>query len=435
MEKNISKKVVVIGLLFLLLGAGVTLGASATRDSKPVPTSRGAWFDNFDSYATGSALHGQGGWAGWDNNAAATGYVTANQSRSSPNSVEIKWFTTVAADMVQQYSGINSGNWIYRAWQYVPTTMTGTQVFILMNTYQPGVTHNNPDWSLQLEFSASGGYIRDYNNVAATLPLIKDAWVQIRVEINFDADVQTVYYNNAFLTSKSWKNGVAQGGAQNLACVDLYAGDAASSSVYYDDLSVAPQAPPLTCNADGPYTGEVGQAVHFTGSASGGTTPYIWAWAFGDGGTSTDQNPDHLYTAPGTYDVTLKVTDAVFDNVTATTTATITVPPQPAFTIDVTGGKGINVTVTNVGDAEATNISYAVNITGGLWVKQRLFTGTHASLAIGANFSFTEKIMGIGLGIIKKPVPSIKVTVTCSQGVTQTKTVNAKIFLSKVTLQ
>jgi hypothetical protein len=109
---------------------------------------------------------------------------------------------------------------------------------------------------------------------------------------------------------------------------------------------------------------------------------------------------------------------------------------QPAFTIGVTGGKGLMVTVKNVGDAAATNISYAVGITGGLWIKQRDFSGTQASLASGANFSFTEKIMGIGLGILKsKPVPSITITVTCSENVTAVKTVSARIFFSKVTLQ
>jgi PKD repeat protein len=30
-----------------------------------------------------------------------------------------------------------------------------------------------------------------------------------------------------------------------------------------------------------------------------------WVWAFGDGGSSTQQNPTHIYTAPGTYTVTL----------------------------------------------------------------------------------------------------------------------------------
>lgn len=34
-----------------------------------------------------------------------------------------------------------------------------------------------------------------------------------------------------------------------------------------------------------------------------------WAWTFGDGGTSSIQNPVHTYAAPGTYNVTLTVTD------------------------------------------------------------------------------------------------------------------------------
>lgn len=37
--------------------------------------------------------------------------------------------------------------------------------------------------------------------------------------------------------------------------------------------------------------------------------PRSWLWDFGDGGSSTDQNPTHTYTVPGTYDVTLTVTD------------------------------------------------------------------------------------------------------------------------------
>jgi photosystem II stability/assembly factor-like uncharacterized protein len=110
--------------------------------------------------------------------------------------------------------------------------------------------------------------------------------------------------------------------------------------------------------------------------------------------------------------------------------------PQPSFTIDIAGGKGINVTVKNVGDGEATNINYTVGITGGLWIKQRTFSGTQASLASGISFSFAEKIMGIGLGLLKsKPIPTITVSLTCDQNVSATKTVSAKIFLSKVTLQ
>jgi hypothetical protein len=34
-----------------------------------------------------------------------------------------------------------------------------------------------------------------------------------------------------------------------------------------------------------------------------------WRWDFGDGTTSSDRNPTHAYTSPGTYTVTLTVRD------------------------------------------------------------------------------------------------------------------------------
>jgi len=48
-----------------------------------------------------------------------------------------------------------------------------------------------------------------------------------------------------------------------------------------------------------------------------------WAWEFGDGATSTSQNPSHTYTAGGTYSVTLAVTDN--GGATATTSQDVTV--------------------------------------------------------------------------------------------------------------
>ncbi|MBN1280385.1 MAG: hypothetical protein JXA00_01915 [Candidatus Thermoplasmatota archaeon] len=108
--------------------------------------------------------------------------------------------------------------------------------------------------------------------------------------------------------------------------------------------------------------------------------------------------------------------------------------PEPAFTIGVEGGKGFTVSVTNVGEAEATNVDCAITIEGGLMVKPRDFSGNQATLGIGENLTVVGAPKGIGLGFIT-PVPSIIITVTCAENVTATRTVPAKIFFSRVTLQ
>lgn len=422
MNKKFLEIAFSIAIVILLAGASVALGASSklttVQKITQAPTNR-YWFDNFDTYATGSPLHGQGGWAGWDGVEDATGYVTDDQSRSSPNSLEIKWFTTVAADMVHEYTDINSGTWIFKAWQYVPSEMTGTQFFILMNTYVI-LTHNNPDWSLQLELSATGGYIRDYNNVAATLPLVTDQWAQIRVEIDFDADIQTIYYDNTYLTSKSWKDGVSPGGAQNLACVDLYAGDSASTSVYYDDLSVAPQGPALSCDAGGPYSGNAEEPIQFTGSASGGIEPYTWLWDFGDEDTSDEQNPTHTYSEPGEYEVTLTVTDAISDTASDSTTATVSEVLEPVLEIGkISGGIGVSAVIKNNGNAEATDVQWTMNFTGLVFPKEK----SDSISTIEASGRTKVKAIVFGLG-----KTTITVKATCAEGSSAEETATGTII-------
>ena len=50
--------------------------------------------------------------------------------------------------------------------------------------------------------------------------------------------------------------------------------------------------------------------VAFVGQAQGGVPPYQYAWDFGDGNTSTLQNPRHTYDSPGRYDVQFTVSDS-----------------------------------------------------------------------------------------------------------------------------
>ena len=63
--------------------------------------------------------------------------------------------------------------------------------------------------------------------------------------------------------------------------------------------------------------------------SGGGTFAYVWA--FGDNTTDTTANPQHIFTADGTYNVTMTVTSPFGCSATITRPVTVFPLPQPAF--------------------------------------------------------------------------------------------------------
>jgi len=95
------------------------------------------------------------------------------------------------------------------------------------------------------------------------------------------------------------------------------------------DITVTPalsvSASVLSAAGDGSLT------AAFTGSPAGGAGPYTFTWSFGDGQSSTAQNPSHTYGAVGAYSADLTVTDS--RSVAATSNAlAVTVSAMPAAT-------------------------------------------------------------------------------------------------------
>ncbi|MBP1929500.1 PKD repeat protein [Methanolinea mesophila] len=66
--------------------------------------------------------------------------------------------------------------------------------------------------------------------------------------------------------------------------------------------------PPIAQFSASPVSGVDPLTVHFTDESS--LSPDHWAWDFGDGSTSNERNPVHVYTASGTYTVSLVVSNA-----------------------------------------------------------------------------------------------------------------------------
>ncbi len=97
--------------------------------------------------------------------------------------------------------------------------------------------------------------------------------------------------------------------------------------------------PPATDFSSNYVSGGCVNPVQFTDLTA--NLPTAWLWNFGDGGTSTLQNPTHQYAATGTYTVRLAATNA-FNTVTKTqpNAVTIAVPCLVYCASNGTGGNG-----------------------------------------------------------------------------------------------
>ena len=73
----------------------------------------------------------------------------------------------------------------------------------------------------------------------------------------------------------------------------------------------------------------------FTATVSGGDGVYTYLWNFGDGSNSTGATPSHIYNLPGTYSVTVTVTDG--HNHTMTSTPVV-VTAYKDMMVSITGG-------------------------------------------------------------------------------------------------
>jgi len=112
--------------------------------------------------------------------------------------------------------------------------------------------------------------------------------------------------------------------------------------------------PPVADFSGSPTTGCVPLAVNFTDQSTGEITS--WSWDFGDGGTSTAQNPSHTYNAVGNYTVELTVTGpGGSDTETKTNYITVNDAPVADFVGSPTSGDyPLNVDFTDLSTNDPT---------------------------------------------------------------------------------
>jgi len=109
--------------------------------------------------------------------------------------------------------------------------------------------------------------------------------------------------------------------------------------------------PPVANFSGNPTSGPVPLTVYFTDLSSG--SPTSWSWTFGDGGTSTAQNPSHQYTTASQYTVSLTATNAQGSDTETKTNYITVVQAQDYFCNSMT----VNIGTLQSGDHTSVHAS------------------------------------------------------------------------------
>jgi len=184
--------------------------------------------ENFDGYTAGSTIAGQGGWEVWYSGGSDATVSTA-QAHSGSNSL----FLVPGSDIVHRFN-ISGGKWTMRAWIYSPSTAFGEAYFLSMNQYETPIDN----WSVQVKFDNTLLEVESQFD-GATVPIVLDAWTELRVEVNLDCDQHDIYYNGQLLASNLiWTDNVSSNGTQTIANYDLY--NFTHDGLWMDDVSLLP---------------------------------------------------------------------------------------------------------------------------------------------------------------------------------------------------
>src|SRR5207245_10891500 len=103
-------------------------------------------------------------------------------------------------------------------------------------------------------------------------------------------------------------------------------------------VATTPRSPTLQISSSSP---PLGQKVTFTALATGGTSPYTYTMAFGDGATGTGITTTHAYSVAGSYTAKVTVTDSASPKASVTSGVIVNVQASSPLALAVPGNQTV----------------------------------------------------------------------------------------------
>ena len=271
----------------------------------------------------------------------------------------------------------------------------------------------SPDEAI-VEYSVNGG---SNWTEAASYTGINTAWTQVNLDLSAldgipNAKIRFRLYSNVFTTNDGW---------------------------HIDDIQLLGSG--ASCGTGQPPTAEftsnspvvLGNPMDFTNETSG--TPNLsYLWDFGDGvGTSTDENPSYLYSAAGSYTVTLTATNTFGSDSVSHVVEVLPLPCVDITSVTVTlqtpapiyPGEAVEFSLDTAPDDATKPYTYTVDYGDGnlfegsssddpLTITHTFATAGDFTVGVGAlNCTMTETVTDtVSLTVSEPPVPLTSVNLT-----------------------
>ena len=249
--------------------------------------------------------------------------------------------TSGCAPLTVQFTDQSSGDINSWQWDFGDGTTSTEQ--------NPQHTYNNPGtYTVSLTVSGPGGSDTDtqtdlitvYEPITADFngsPTSGDAPLTVTFTDQSSGTVTTWQWDFGDGATSTEQNPTHTYNSAGTYTVTLTASNSCDSDtktkVDYITVNEAGGNPPVADFSGSPTSGEAPLTVNFTDLSS--NNPTSWSWDFGDGGTSSEQNPTHTYNSPGTYTVSLTASNAYgSDTNTKTDYITVTQASQPTMHVN-----------------------------------------------------------------------------------------------------
>jgi len=236
-----------------------------------------------------------------------------------------------------QFTNNSSGTQVTYAWDFGDGSTSDSQDTLLTHTYQaPGT------YTVRLTASSANGTSDFAERTITVNSALPNAPVANFTVATTDLTAQFTDVSTGEVTAWAWDFGdgatsTEQNPAHTYAAAGTYpvtltVSNAGGSNSIAQNVTVTAPLPGAPVANFTVATTDL--TVQFTDASTGEVT--AWAWDFGDGATSTEQNPAHTYAAAGTYPVTLTVSNAGGSNsIVQDVTVTEPAAPSLAETTDV----------------------------------------------------------------------------------------------------